>query len=68
MIDEIKIEECPRWDDRTNNILGLCQQHTGHLDLNFCSIEVAKLSSMIFLTEKFTGHLKYILIQATSKV
>ena len=42
MIDEIKLEECPQWDDRSNKILGLCQEHMGHLDLDFCSIEVAK--------------------------
>ena len=42
MIDEIKLEERPRWDDRTNKISGLCREHTGHLDLNFCSIDVAK--------------------------
>ena len=42
MIDEIKLEERPRWDDKTNKIAGLCREHTGHLDLEFCSIEVAK--------------------------
>lgn len=73
MIDEIKIEERPRWDDRIKKKLGLCREHTGHLDLDFCSIEVVKgilqrVSSVIFLTEKFTGHPKCVLIQATSEV
>src|SRR5271168_1711459 len=42
MINEIKLEEHPRWDDRTNKTSGLCREHTGHIDLDFCSIEVAK--------------------------
>ena len=42
MIDELKLEERPRWDDQTNNILGLCREHTRNLGLEFCSIEVAK--------------------------
>jgi len=42
MIDELKTEERPRWDDKTNKILGLCREHSGHLGLEFCSIEVAK--------------------------
>jgi len=42
MIDELKVEERPRWDDKTNNILGLCREHTTNLGLEFCSIEVAK--------------------------
>ena len=42
MIDEIKIETRPRWDDKTNNILGLCQEHTTHVGLEFCSIDVLK--------------------------
>ena len=42
MIDEIKIETRPRWDDKTNNILGLCREHTMHIGLEFCSIDVLK--------------------------
>jgi len=42
MIDELKTEEQPRWDDKTNNILGLCREHTKNIGLEFCSIEVAK--------------------------
>ena len=42
MVDELKLEERPRWDDRTNQIAGLCREHTAHLDLGFCSIEVVK--------------------------
>lgn len=40
MIDEIKIETQPRWDNKTNNILGLCREHTTHIGIEFCSIEV----------------------------
>ena len=40
MIDEIKIETRPRWDNKTNNILGLCHEHTTHIGIEFCSIEV----------------------------
>ena len=42
MIDELKLEERPRWDDKTNKILGLCREHTSHIDLDFSSIHVAK--------------------------
>ena len=42
MIDELKVEEWPQWDDKTNNILGLCREHSAHLGLKFCSVEVAK--------------------------
>jgi hypothetical protein len=30
MLDELATEKRPRWDDRTNNFLGLCREH-GHL-------------------------------------
>ena len=42
MIDELKVEEQPQWDDKTNNILGLCRERCAYLGLEFCSIEVAK--------------------------
>ena len=38
MIDEIKVEERLRWDPSTNRILGLCQEHTEHVGLDFCSM------------------------------
>jgi hypothetical protein len=37
MFDEIKVEERPRWCPRTNNILGVCREHTKKLDLKFSS-------------------------------
>ena len=43
MIDEIAIEARSRWDPTTNNILGLCREHTAHLSLKFCSINDVKV-------------------------
>ena len=42
MIDEIKVEERLRWDPSTNKVLGLCQEHTEHVGLDFCSINDAQ--------------------------
>ncbi|KAH9169245.1 hypothetical protein EDB89DRAFT_2115148 [Lactarius sanguifluus] len=42
MIDEIKVEERMRWDPSTDKILGLCQEHTEHVGLDFCSMSDAK--------------------------
>ncbi|KAI9431976.1 hypothetical protein H4582DRAFT_1821850 [Lactarius indigo] len=42
MIDEIKVEERMRWDPSTNRILGLCQEHTEHVGLEFCSMSDAR--------------------------
>jgi hypothetical protein len=42
MIDEIKVEERLRWDPSTNRILGLCQEHTEHVSLDFCLMSDAK--------------------------
>jgi len=42
MIDEIKIEERLRWDPVSNDILGLCREHTHHLGLEFSSAKNAK--------------------------
>lgn len=38
MINEIKVEERLQWDPLTKKILGLCQEHTEHVGLDFCSI------------------------------
>jgi len=43
MIDEIAIEQRFRWDPTTNNILGVCREHSTHLNLNFCSINDVKI-------------------------
>ncbi|KDR66758.1 hypothetical protein GALMADRAFT_1359327 [Galerina marginata CBS 339.88] len=37
MFDEIKVEERPRWDDKTNNILGVCREHGGQASLHYTS-------------------------------
>jgi hypothetical protein len=42
MIDEIKVEERLRWDLSSNKILGLCQEHTEHVSLDFCLISDAR--------------------------
>ncbi|KAF8260478.1 hypothetical protein EI94DRAFT_1773692 [Lactarius quietus] len=41
MINEIKVEERMQWDPSTNRILGLCQEHTEHVGLDFCSMSDA---------------------------
>ena len=38
MIDKIKVEKRLQWDPSTNMILGLCQEHTEHVNLDFCSM------------------------------
>ena len=43
MIDKIAIEAHSCWDPTTNNILDLCQEHTAHLSLKFCSINDVKV-------------------------
>jgi hypothetical protein len=42
MIDRIKVEERMQWDLSTNRILGLCQEHTECMSLEFCSISDAE--------------------------
>ncbi|KAF8198428.1 hypothetical protein BJ912DRAFT_1074363 [Pholiota molesta] len=39
--DELKVQERLRWDPRTNNILGLCREHSKSYALEFRSIEQA---------------------------
>jgi hypothetical protein len=34
-VDEIKIQECLRWDPHTNMILGVCQEHGSQYALEF---------------------------------
>jgi len=33
MLDELKVEERPRWDDHTNYIQGICREHGRHASL-----------------------------------
>lgn len=37
MFDEIKVEERPRWDDKTNNIIGVCREHSKNASLQYTS-------------------------------
>lgn len=37
MFDELKIEEWPRWDDKSNNILGVCREHGKNASLQYTS-------------------------------
>jgi len=37
MFDELKVEERPRWDDRTNYIQGICREHGHHASLFYTS-------------------------------
>jgi hypothetical protein len=43
MLDELKVEERPRWDDRTNTILGPCREHGKNTSLEFNSRHEAEL-------------------------
>lgn len=35
MLDELKVEERPCWDDKANMILGPCREHGGNTSLEF---------------------------------
>jgi hypothetical protein len=37
MLDEIKVEERPRWDDESNRIVGVCHEHGKKTSLDFNS-------------------------------
>ena len=37
MFDELKVEEHPRWDDKSNNIIGVCREHSKHASLQYTS-------------------------------
>jgi len=37
MFDEISVERCPRWDDKTNKVLGVCHKHGQDTNLEFNS-------------------------------
>jgi hypothetical protein len=43
MLDELKVEERPRWDDKTNMILGTCREHGKNTSLEFNSKHEAEL-------------------------
>jgi len=37
MFDEISVERRPRWDDKTNKVLGVCREHGQDTNLEFNS-------------------------------
>jgi hypothetical protein len=41
MVDELKLETRMRWDARTNNILGICREHSKEYSLQFQSMAQA---------------------------
>jgi hypothetical protein len=43
MIDELKVEECPRWDDKSNMIIGICREHSKLASLEYTSENEAKV-------------------------
>ena len=43
MLDELKVEERPCWDDKTNMILGVCREHGKNASLDFNSKHEAEL-------------------------
>jgi hypothetical protein len=51
MFDKIKVEEWPRWDDKSNNIIGVCREHSKNASLQYTSKDEVDLFSQI-LDEK----------------
>lgn len=43
MLDEISVEKRPRYDDKTNQILGICREHGKQIPLDFCSEKDLKI-------------------------
>jgi hypothetical protein len=43
MFDELAVEKRPRWDDKTNRILGVCREHGSGTSLEFASEEDLEL-------------------------
>ena len=52
MFNEIKVEEQPRWDDRSNNIIGVCQEHSKNTSLQYTSKDKVDLLLPQILDEK----------------
>lgn len=55
MLDELKVEERPRWDDKSNMILGVCWEHGNAISLSYTSKEEAKM--LLQAIEKKEVHL-----------
>jgi len=52
MFDEIKVEERPRWDDKSNNIIGVCREHSKNTSLQYTSKDEVDLLLSQILDEK----------------
>lgn len=52
MFDEIKVEERPRWDDKSNNIIGVCREHSKNTSLQYTSKDEVDLLFSQILDEK----------------
>lgn len=52
MFDEIKVEERPRWDDKSNNIIGVCREHSKNTSLQYTSKDEADLLFSQIIDEK----------------
>jgi len=54
MFDELKIEEWPWWDDKSNNILGVCREHSKNASLQYTSKDEVDLLFSRSLRIRFT--------------
>jgi len=52
MFDKIKVEERPQWDDKSNNIIGVCQEHSKNTGLQYTSKDKVNLLLSQILDEK----------------
>ena len=52
MFDKIKVEEQPRWDDKNNNIIGVCREHSKNASLQYTSKDEVDLLFSQILDEK----------------
>jgi len=52
MFDEIKVEERPRWDDKSNNIIGVCREHSKNASLQYTSKDEVDLLFSQIIDEK----------------
>ena len=52
MFDEIKVEERPRWDDKSNNIIGVCREHSKNASLQYTSKDEVDLLFFQIIDEK----------------
>ena len=43
MLDELKVEERPRYDEKTDKIYGICREHSRDVTLDFVSEKEVEL-------------------------